>query len=93
MNRFAMLTFATTVTAIGATVAACSSDQGSGSQFYGTPPCIDQDRCESVQDSGSAGALYGLPGTLDSGSPRDASFDAGDAMTVDGSGDAGDDAD
>ena len=52
---------------------------------------MDQDDC--AQDGGGGGPLYGAPGYFDSGAPRDAAFDAGDATFVDDGGDAGDDAD
>ncbi len=47
MRRFAMLTFATNVTALGV-VAACSSDMGTGTPFYGSS-CTD---C-AIPDSGA----------------------------------------
>jgi hypothetical protein len=91
MSRFAMFTFATTVTAFGA-IGGCDSsngdDMGSGIADYGAAVCEDND-C-GILDDGGAGTLYGL---ADAQFVDDASPDASDGSFIDDSGDAGEDAD
>jgi hypothetical protein len=71
LSRFAMFTFATTATAVGA-LAACSSSSSLIAP-YGIPPQEDG----SVNDAGGAQPLYGLADASfidDTGSPDDAAI-------------------
>lgn len=90
MSRFAKLTFATTVAAIGS-VAACNDDMGSAVAFYGTS-CGGTD-CEF--DSGGNFGFDANTSYEDASFSGDSSIDAAiDAPTDDAdASDAGEDAD